>query len=133
MELHTIGIDLGKTVFQRNCLGAARRPRLRFGRHLLAVEPCSRHCRIPLPLAIYLFAEAVLEFILSFQLRPVRGWGWLLFDGVITPVIAILIWRTWPAGSLWALGTLVGISMLFSGVARLMVSLAARTLIASAS
>jgi uncharacterized membrane protein HdeD (DUF308 family) len=36
--------------------------------------------------------------------------------------------RTWPADSVWVLGTLLGISMLFSGVARLMISLAARRL-----
>ena len=77
-------------------------------------------------LAAYLLVEAILEFILSFQLRPVRGSGWLLFDGIITLVLAILIWRTWPASALWFIGTLVGISMLFSGVARLMISLAAR-------
>ena len=77
-------------------------------------------------LAAYLLVEAILEFILSFQLRPAPGSGWLLLDGIITFVLAIMIWRTWPASTLWVIGTLVGISMLFSGVARLMISLAAR-------
>jgi uncharacterized membrane protein HdeD (DUF308 family) len=77
-------------------------------------------------LAAYLLVEAILEFILSFQLRPAPGSGWLLLDGIITFVLALMIWRTWPASTLWVIGTLVGISMLFSGVARLMISLAAR-------
>ena len=77
-------------------------------------------------LAAYLLVEAILEFILSFQLRPAPGSGWLLLDGIITFVLAILIWWTWPASTQWVIGTLVGISMLFSGVARLMISLAAR-------
>jgi uncharacterized membrane protein HdeD (DUF308 family) len=81
---------------------------------------------LTLVLAAYLLVEAILEFILSFQLRPVSGSGWLLFDGIVTLVLAMMIWRTWPASTLWAIGTLVGISMLFSGVARLMISLAAR-------
>ena len=80
-------------------------------------------------LAIYLFAEAVLEFVLSFQLRPAPGWGWLLFDGIITLILGILILTTWPSSAPWVLGTLVGISMLFSGTARLMISLAARHLV----
>jgi len=29
--------------------------------------------------------EGVLEFVLSFQLRPAPGSGWLLVDGVIYP------------------------------------------------
>jgi uncharacterized membrane protein HdeD (DUF308 family) len=37
-----------------------------------------------------------------------------------------MIWRSWPASSVWVIGTLVGISMLFSGFSRLMLSLAAK-------
>jgi uncharacterized membrane protein HdeD (DUF308 family) len=40
-----------------------------------------------------------------------------------------MIWRTWPASTEWAIGTLVGISMIFSGATRLMFSLAARSLV----
>jgi uncharacterized membrane protein HdeD (DUF308 family) len=77
-------------------------------------------------LAIYLLAEAVLEFVLAYRLRPAPGSGWLAVDAVITLILSILIWRTWPSNVPWVLGILVGISMLFSGVARLMLSLAAK-------
>lgn len=80
-------------------------------------------------LAIYLLAEAMLEFVLAYRLRPAPGSGWLAVDGVITLILAILIWRTWPLNVPWVLGMLVGISMLFSGVARLMLSLAAKHLV----
>jgi len=43
-------------------------------------------------------------------------------------ILAFMIWRTWPWSTEWAIGTLVGISMLFSGVSRLMISLTARRL-----
>ena len=86
---------------------------------------------LTLALAIYLFAEAILEFVLSFRLRPRPGSGWLLFDGIITLILSILIWKTWPSNTPWVIGTLVGISMLFSGVSRLVVSLAARRSIAN--
>lgn len=77
-------------------------------------------------LAVYLFFEAVLEFVLAYRLWPAPGSGWLAVDGVITLILAVLIWRTWPLNTPWVLGLLVGISMLFSGVARLMLSLAAK-------
>jgi uncharacterized membrane protein HdeD (DUF308 family) len=89
---------------------------------------------LTLALAIYLLAEGVLEFILEFilslRLRPLPGWGWLLLDGIVTLILAIMIWRTWPSSTEWVIGTLVGISMLFSGISRLMLSLAARRLLA---
>jgi uncharacterized membrane protein HdeD (DUF308 family) len=81
---------------------------------------------LTLALAIYLFAEGVLELVLSFRLRPMPGSSWLLFDAIITLILAIMIWRTWPSSTEWVVGTLVGISMLFSGISRLMLSLAAR-------
>ena len=93
------------------------------------LNPVAGLASLTLVLAIYLFMEAGLELILSFRLRPLAGSNWLLFDGIITLILAILIWRSWPSSSEWVIGTLVGISMLFSGAARLSLSLAARRVI----
>ena len=93
----------------------------------LLMHPLAGLMSLTLALAIYLFLEAVLEFLLGFKLRPLPGSGWLLFDGIITLILAVMIWRTWPSSTAWVIGTLVGISMLFSGTSRLMLSLAARS------
>jgi uncharacterized membrane protein HdeD (DUF308 family) len=70
--------------------------------------------------------ESVLEFILSFQLRPAPGSGWLLFDAIVTLALAGMIWSAWPLSSVWAVGTLAGVSMFSSGITRLMLSIAVR-------
>ncbi|MGA9143449.1 MAG: DUF308 domain-containing protein [Candidatus Acidiferrales bacterium] len=93
----------------------------------LLMHPVAGLASLTLALAIYLLVEAVLEFVLGFTLRPLPGSGWLLIDGIITLVLAVMIWRTWPSSTGWVIGTLVGISMLFSGTSRLMLSLAARS------
>ncbi len=93
------------------------------------LNPVAGLASLTLVLAIYLFMEAALELILSFTLRPLPGSKWLLLDGIITLVLAILIWRSWPSSTEWVIGTLVGISMLFSGAARLSLSLAARRMV----
>lgn len=85
---------------------------------------------LTLALSIYLLMEAILEFVLGFTLRPLPGSAWLLFDGIITLILAVMIWRTWPSSSGWAIGLLVGISMLFSGTSRLALSLAAKSVTA---
>ena len=94
----------------------------------LLTHPVAGLVTLTLALAIYLFAEGVLELVLSFQVRPRQGWGWLLLDGIVTLFLAMMIWRTWPASTEWVIGTLVGISMIFSGATRLMLSIAARSL-----
>jgi uncharacterized membrane protein HdeD (DUF308 family) len=93
----------------------------------LLVHPVAGLVSLTLALAIYLFLEAILEFALGFQLRPLPGSNWLLLDGIVTLILAVMIWRTWPSSSAWAIGILVGVSMLFSGTSRLMLSLAARS------
>ena len=93
----------------------------------LLVHPVAGLMSLTIALAIYLFLEAILEFTLGFKLRPLPGSGWLLFDGIVTLILAVMVWRTWPSSSAWIIGTLVGISMLFSGTSRLMLSLAARS------
>lgn len=86
---------------------------------------------LTIALAIYLLVEGLLELVEALRLRPHPGWGWILFDGIISLILAVMIWRTWPVSTVWAIGTLVGISMLLSGITRLMLSFAARRLAAS--
>ena len=98
------------------------------GIYLLA-QPVAGLAALTLALSFYLLLEAVLEFAAWNVLRRLPGSGWLLFDGLITLILAVMIWRTWPSSTEWVIGTLVGVSMLFSGTSRLMLSLAARKLL----
>jgi uncharacterized membrane protein HdeD (DUF308 family) len=81
-------------------------------------------------ITVYLFIEAILEFWLSYMLRPLPGAGWLLFDGIVTLALAIFVVSTWSSSASWLLGVLVGISMLFSGVTRLLLSVEVRRAVA---
>src|SRR5580698_1318539 len=97
----------------------------------LLLHPLDALIALTLILAVYLFFEGIVETILSFQLRPRHGSNWLLIDGIITLILAVMIWRSWPASTVWVIGTLVGISMIFSGFSRLMLSLAAKRALTS--
>jgi uncharacterized membrane protein HdeD (DUF308 family) len=90
------------------------------------LHPVAGLASLTLLLAFYLFFEGIFEVIAFFQIRSRQGAVWLLFDGLITLLLAWMIWRHWPSSSVWAVGTLVGISMLFSGFSRLMLSLGAK-------
>jgi len=77
-------------------------------------------------LASFLVVYGIFGLLLAFQMRPLQGWGWVLFDAIVTILLGILIWAHWPMNAEWVVGTLFGISILVSGVARLMVSMAFR-------
>jgi uncharacterized membrane protein HdeD (DUF308 family) len=91
----------------------------------ILLDPAAGLATLTLLLGAYLLVESALEFFLAFFLRPHKGWGWLLFNAVVTLFLALMIWLTWPRSALWVIGTMVGISMIFSGISRLMLSLAA--------
>jgi uncharacterized membrane protein HdeD (DUF308 family) len=77
-------------------------------------------------LAIFFLVEGVVEIIFYFKIRGAANAGWVLFDGIVTLILGFFIWRQWPSSSVWVIGTLVGISLIFSGISRLMLSSAAR-------
>ena len=79
-------------------------------------------------LIAYFLVDGIGKIFLSFKIKPESGWGWVLFGGIITTVLALLIWRQWPLSGLWAIGTLVGINILFSGWTMVAVGLAAKNL-----
>lgn len=83
---------------------------------------------LTLVLAVFLLVEGVLELVLYFRVRRIRHAGWILFDGIVTLLLGILIWAHWPSSSIWLIGTLVGISLIFSGISRFMLALAVRNL-----
>jgi uncharacterized membrane protein HdeD (DUF308 family) len=66
--------------------------------------------------------QAALLIATAFQLRPIAGWGWFLADGIADAVIAILILAGWPSSSTWAIGTLVGVSVLMTGISRVIIA-----------
>ena len=58
--------------------------------------------------------------------RSARGWGWLIASGVIDLVLAAVIIALGPLARLVLVGFLVGLDLMVSGVAHLMLGLAAR-------
>jgi uncharacterized membrane protein HdeD (DUF308 family) len=81
---------------------------------------------LTLLVAAYFFVHGVFEVIDALQLKPAAGWGWSLFSGIVTTLLGVLIWRQWPLSGAWAIGVLVGIHVLMSGWAAIMLGAAAR-------
>jgi uncharacterized membrane protein HdeD (DUF308 family) len=96
-----------------------------FGGYLI-VHPVSGVASLTLVLASLFLIEGILNIVFFFKMRPRHGSSWVLLDGIITLVLGLLIYVQWPSSSLWAIGTLVGISVIMSGISRVMLSFAVR-------
>ncbi len=81
---------------------------------------------LTLLLAGIILVEAVFEIVAYFRTRENGGSSWLLFNAIITLLVGGLIWFHWPSSSVWAIGTLVGVNLLMTGISRVMFGVAAR-------
>jgi uncharacterized membrane protein HdeD (DUF308 family) len=93
----------------------------------LAASPLAGLLTLTLLLGALLVGYGIIAVFLAFQMRPAQGWGWALFDAVVTLLVGFMVIAHWPVNSAWVIGTLLGISILFRGITRLMISLGARS------
>jgi uncharacterized membrane protein HdeD (DUF308 family) len=96
-----------------------------FGVYLI-LHPVLAVASLTLVLASLFLIEGVLDIVLFVKMRSLGGSTWVLLDGIITLLLGLMIYMQWPSSSAWAIGTLVGVSMIISGVTRVMMSLAVR-------
>lgn len=88
--------------------------------------PVAGIASLALLIGAFVFAGGVVRLILAFKLRPQKGWGWVLFDALLSIVIGGLIAYGWPATSLAFIGLLTGFWLLFTGVWRVILDGRAR-------
>jgi uncharacterized membrane protein HdeD (DUF308 family) len=94
---------------------------------IVAARPGIGLATLTLLLGGSLVVDGISGVILAFRVRPEAGWGWMLFSAAMGVVLGFLLLREWPLSGLWAIGTLVGINLLFSGLSIISVGAAARS------
>jgi uncharacterized membrane protein HdeD (DUF308 family) len=104
-----------------------------FGGFYLISNPGMALVTLTFVVAVILIAEGILQVIAYFQVRTVPGSGWVLFDGIATLALGIVIIYPWPGSSNWAIGTIVGVNLIISGFTRLMYSVSARKVVNAAT
>jgi len=92
----------------------------------LAFFPFTGIVTLTILLAALFLAEGVLEVIMGFRVRPHEGWGWLVFSGLIAVAVGLLIAAELPSSAVWAIGLLVGVNLLSTGISFIVVALAGK-------
>ena len=85
----------------------------------MLLRPIAGIASIALLIGAFVFMSGVSSVMLAFKLKPKPAWGWVLFDGILSIAIALLIATGWPQSSIGFVGILVGIVMIYGGVWRI--------------
>jgi uncharacterized membrane protein HdeD (DUF308 family) len=96
-----------------------------FGVYLIA-SPGLSAASLALGLALLLLFEGIFDIALFFWLRTIKGSSWVLLDGVVTVILGLMIYVQCPSNAAWAIGGLVSVSLVTSGLTRVMFSVAVR-------
>lgn len=95
---------------------------------LLLWHPVAGAISLTLVLVAFFLVEAIFQMAMAVRYRHdlPSSWGWLLVSGLVDLALAMLIGSGWPGTSAWALGLLVGVNLVSTGLAILVLALQAR-------
>jgi len=78
-------------------------------------NPIFASAALTLMLGAGLVAAGVVRVYLAFQLPADHPRSMVLLAGAVTILLGLIIVAHWPADSIWVLGTLLGVDLLFNG------------------
>ena len=92
---------------------------------MVLANPAASAVTLTLIMAIFFILDGIFRIIIAVTMHYPR-WGWMLLNGIVTLILGIIIWQQWQQLGLRIIGLFIGIDLIFSGWAWVMLSLAAR-------
>lgn len=86
----------------------------------LAFFPLTGIITLTIFLAAMFMAQGLIEVAMAFRIRPHSGWVWMLLAGLVAFAVGMMIFLKLPSSAAWAIGLLVGINLIMTGWAYLL-------------
>jgi uncharacterized membrane protein HdeD (DUF308 family) len=93
---------------------------------LIMNEPVQGALVLTLLVMAALAVGGVVRIVLALQHRNIAAWGLILLSGIVSIVVAYLLYASLPWSGLWVLGTLIAVELLIQGSSWLYFGLALR-------
>lgn len=90
---------------------------------LLVFNPLAGVLTLTALLIILFLIQGFAQIALGLEMKAHSAWGWYVFSGIISLLLAVIIWSGWPGTAVWAIGLLVGINLLFAGITQIAIAL----------
>jgi uncharacterized membrane protein HdeD (DUF308 family) len=88
----------------------------------LIFSPLAGAVALTLVVGVIFIFQGAFEIFFAFETRPHSGWVGMLISGLASVVLAVLIAAGWPAISLVALGILLGVNLVTTGLGYIFIS-----------
>lgn len=77
----------------------------------LLTQPLAGAISLTIVLIAVLLVQGLFTAITAFQIRPTEGWGWMLWSGIASIILGLMLWMRFPSSALWAIGLLFGLGL----------------------
>ena len=94
----------------------------------LIFNPLAGAVALTLMVGVIFMIQGAFELFFAFELRPASAWVGMLLSGIASILMALLIAAGWPAISVVALGILLGVNFITTGLGYMSVSRAMKPL-----
>lgn len=79
---------------------------------------------LTLMLGVALIVSGLVRIFLATQMKHGTPWGWVVFSGIVSFLLGLIIVAKWPVSSFFVLGIFLGIDLIFIGASWITMGLA---------
>jgi uncharacterized membrane protein HdeD (DUF308 family) len=100
-----------------------------FAGYICLQNPFQAAALLTLMLGIALIVGGLVRIFLATQMKHGTPWGWVVFSGILSFLLGLMIVAHWPASSFYTLGIFLGIDLIFIGAGWVSMGMALRKLV----
>jgi uncharacterized membrane protein HdeD (DUF308 family) len=89
---------------------------------LMIFNPLAGLIALTVVIAAFFLVEGIVKIMYAFQIQTNTSWGWVLFSGCCSILIAMMVFFGWPLSAAWFIGTLIGVYLIINGLALIIIS-----------
>ena len=115
--------DAGMTRFLNGLLGVV----LIYLAISLIKNPLAGLITLTLAVALLILTMGVVRILIAFGMRPMSGWVWILISGIVSVLLAVMVFMNMPEIAIGFLGLLLGIDLIMSGVSSVFLAFALKS------
>jgi uncharacterized membrane protein HdeD (DUF308 family) len=82
---------------------------------LIMQEPVQGSVILTILILVTLLIGGIMRIVVALRHREVSGWWLMALGGLLSVVVAVMLYATLPWSGLWVLGTLIAIELLIQG------------------
>ena len=82
---------------------------------IILYDPVLASLTLSLTTGLLLIVAGLARLRAGFHVRPAAGWQWMAAAGVLTAGVGAMLVATWPGISLWLLGAMLVVDLIFQG------------------